>query len=249
MISKSQISFIKSLQLKKFRKAHNHFIVEGIKSITEFYEEDYTLHSIYYLPEISSKVDNFLRNIKGFEVSSDELNKISALSNPQDILAVFKIPEYDIRIEDMAGKYALALDGVQDPGNLGTIIRTADWFGIDTLICSKDTADIYNPKVVQASMGSLSRMKIKYCGLDSFLSQYPYAIYGAVLEGDSLYESEFDKEGIVILGNEGHGISDEVRRHVSKTIMIPRFGRAESLNVAISAAIICSELNRKMKKA
>src|SRR5690606_15311166 len=129
MISKSQISFIKSLQLKKFRKAYNHFIVEGIKSITEFYEEDYTLHSIYYLPEISSKVDNFLRNIKGFEVSSDELNKISALSNPQDILAVFKIPEYDIRIEDMAGKYALALDGVQDPGNLGTIIRTADWFG------------------------------------------------------------------------------------------------------------------------
>ena len=249
MISKSQISFIKSLQLKKFRKAHKLFIVEGIKSITEFFEEDYTLQSIFYLPEMSPKVVNFLRNIKGFEVTSEELNKISTLTNPQGVLAVFVIPEYDLPLEDMRGRYALALDNVQDPGNLGTIIRTADWFGIDTLICSKDTADIYNPKVVQASMGSLARMKIKYCDLSSFLPEYPYAVYGALLEGESIYETEFAEEGVVILGNEGHGIRDDVSQYVTKKITIPRAGRAESLNVAISSAIICSELNRKVKKA
>src|SRR5690606_3499577 len=241
MLSKSQISLIKSLQLKKFRKAHNLFIVEGIKSITEFFNEDYKLHSIFYLPEMSSKVDNFLQNIKGNEITSDELKKISALTNPQGVLAVFEIPKNDVEFQDLKNKFTLALDFIQDPGNLGTIIRTADWFGMNTLICSTDTADVYNPKVVQARMGSLARMKISYCDLQEFLSACEISIYGAVLEGESIYECDFKGEGIIVLGNEGHGINENILPFLTKKITIPRFGRAESLNVAISSAIICSE--------
>jgi len=248
MLSKSQISLIKSLQLKKFRKAHNLFIVEGIKSITEFFNEDYFLHSLFYLPEMSSKVGNFLRNIKGNEISSDDLKKISALTNPQGILAVFKIPENEVKAADLKNKFTLALDYIQDPGNLGTIIRTADWFGMNILICSNDTADVYNPKVIQASMGSLARMKIQYCDLQSWLPTCNMKIYGAMLDGKSIYETDFNDEGIIILGNEGNGIREEIMPFVTDKITIPRFGKAESLNVAISSAIICSELSRKIKK-
>src|SRR5690606_31367645 len=160
MLSKSQISLVKSLHLKKFRTAHRLFIVEGMKSITEFFNEEYVLHSLYYLPEILPKVGNFLGNIKGIEISSEELKKISSLANPHGALAVFHVPDRRLQPSDLKNRFTLALDFVQDPGNLGTIIRTADWFGMDTLICSNDTTDAFNPKVVQASMGSLARMKI-----------------------------------------------------------------------------------------
>jgi len=248
MLSKSQISLIKSLHLKKFRKTHNLFIVEGIKSITEFINEEYVLHSIFYLPEMSSKVVNFLRIIKGNEISSDELKKISALTNPQGVLAVFQIPQHALNIEDLRNKFTLALDFIQDPGNLGTIIRTADWFGMDTLICSMDTADIYNPKVIQASMGSLARIKVFYYDLKKLLPTCNMKIYGAVLNGKSIYESDFGEEGIILMGNEGSGIQPDLVPLISERITIPQFGRAESLNVAISSAIICSELSRKNKK-
>jgi len=249
MLSKSQISLVKSLHLKKFRKAHQLFIVEGMKSITEFFNEEYALHSLFYLPEILPKVDNFLGNIKGYEITSEELTKISTLSNPQGALAVFKMPEHHLSPADLKNKFTLALDFVQDPGNLGTIIRTADWFGMDTLICSNDTADAYNPKVVQASMGSLARMKIMYCDLEEWLSDCPVNVMAAVLEGKSIYESDFGTEGLILLGNEGHGIRESLMPYVHDKITIPRFGRAESLNVALSSAIISSELSRKIKKA
>jgi|SRR5690606_32013408 len=251
MLSKSQISLIQSLHLKKFRKVHNLFIVEGVKSITEFFNEDYKLQHIFYLPDLSSKVGNFLRNknIKGNEISSDELKKISSLSNPQGILAVFEIPKFKLEINELKGQFTLALDFIQDPGNLGTIIRTADWFGMRVLICSTDTADVYNPKVVQASMGSLARMKIIYCDLDEWLPASDIKVYGAALEGESIYGCDFQQEGIVILGNEGNGIRENIQPFIDKKITIPRFGKAESLNVAISSAIICSEISRKLKKA
>jgi len=248
MLSKSQISLIKSLHLKKFRNIHKLFIVEGLKSITEFIHEDYTLHSIYYLPEMSPKVVNFLQDIKGNEISSNELKKISALTAPQGILAVFKIPQYDFNLEDLRSKFTFALDFIQDPGNLGTIIRTADWFGLSTLICSMDTADIYNPKVIQASMGSLSRIKVFYCDLKELLSTCRLKVYGAVLNGKSLYESNFNDEGIILLGNEGSGIRPDLIPFISERITIPQYGKAESLNVAVSSAIICSEIIRKIKK-
>src|SRR5690606_30215059 len=191
MLSKSQISLIKSLHLKKYRKAHNLFIVEGIKSITEFLMEDYILHSLFYLPEMSSKVVNFPQKIKGIEITSEEIKKISALTNPQGALAVFEIPKYEINTVSFRDTYTLALDFIQDPGNLGTIIRTADWFGMKTLICSHDTADVFSPKVVQASMGSLARIKIFYCDLEVFLKDYNLAVYGADLAGKSIYEHTF----------------------------------------------------------
>ena len=244
MLSKSQISLIKSLHLKKFRKTHNLFIVEGIKSITEFINEEYVLHSIYYLPEMSSKVVNFPQIIKGNEISSDELKKISTLTNPQGILAVFRTLYFDLKVEDLKNKFSLALDFIQDPGNLGTIIRTADWFGMDTLICSMDTADIYNPKVIQASMGSLARIKVFYCDLKEWLPKCELKIYGAVLDGESIYESDFSDEGIILMGNESHGISEQLAALVTQKLTIPSFGSAESLNVAIATAVICDNFRR-----
>jgi len=248
MLSKSQISLIKSLQLKKYRKTHKLFIVEGFKSITEFFNEDYNLHSLYYLPELSSKVLNFPDKIKGIEVSSRDLKKISTLTNPQGALALFQIPDHNLDLSKLANKFSLALDFIQDPGNLGTIIRTADWFGMNTLICSNDTTDAYSPKAVQASMGSLARVRIIYCDLKQLLKKTNMTIYAAMLEGTSIYDTDFQDGGLIVLGNEGNGVRSEIKPFIQEKITIPKIGKAESLNVAISSAVICSEISRKIKK-
>lgn len=245
MISKSQISFIKSLHQKKNRKEENLFIVEGLKSILEFINSDYIIDSVYYTEKLMPKLSNLSRNIKFQELSFEELNKISTLSTPQAILALVKIPEHKaLNINKLENSFHLALDGVQDPGNLGTIIRTADWFGIKTIICSKDTAEVYNPKVVQASMGSLARITIIYTDLKEFLNSSKLPVFGAMLDGKSIYETDFGREGIILLGNEGNGVKTELIQQIKYPVTIPRFGKAESLNVAISASIFCSELRR-----
>jgi len=246
MISKSQISFIKSLHQKKIRKEQGLFIVEGLKSIQEFINSDYVVDSVYCTENLMPKLDNLSRNIKSVQITEPELSRISALSTPQSILAVVQIPKQtDLNIKKLEGSFLLALDGVQDPGNLGTIIRTADWFGLYTILCSMDTADAYNPKVVQASMGSLSRVNIIYTDLGVLFSQINIPIYGALLDGKSIYETDFGQQGIVLLGNEGNGISKDLLDRINYPITIPRYGKAESLNVAISASIFCSELRRK----
>jgi TrmH family RNA methyltransferase len=246
MISKSQISYIKSLHQKKNRKEQGLFIVEGLKSIQEFLNSDYVVDSVYYTENLMPKLDNLSRNIKSVQITEPELSRISALSTPQSILAVVQIPKQtDLNIKKLEGSFFLALDGVQDPGNLGTIIRTADWFGLNTILCSMDTAEVYNPKVVQASMGSLSRVNIIYTDLKVLFSQINFPVYGAVLDGKSIYETEFGQQGIVLLGNEGNGISKSLQERIQYPITIPRYGKAESLNVAISASIFCSELRRK----
>ena len=192
------------------------------------------------------KLDNLSRKIKPVGITESELSRISALSTPQAILAVVQIPKQtDLNIKKWDGSFILALDGVQDPGNLGTIIRTADWFGLNTILCSKDTAEVYNPKVVQASMGSLSRVNIIYTDLGDVFSQINIPVYGALLNGKSIYETDFGQEGIILLGNEGNGISEDLIEKINYPITIPRYGKAESLNVAISASIFCSELRRK----
>jgi TrmH family RNA methyltransferase len=192
------------------------------------------------------KLDNLSRKIKPVGITESELSRISALSTPQAILAVVQIPQQtDLNIKKLDGSFILALDGVQDPGNLGTIIRTADWFGLNTILCSKDTAEVYNPKVVQASMGSLSRVNIIYTDLGDVFSQINIPVYGALLDGKSIYETDFGQEGIILLGNEGNGISEYLIEKINYPITIPRYGKAESLNVAISASIFCSELRRK----
>jgi TrmH family RNA methyltransferase len=246
MISKSQISFIKSLHQKKIRKEHGLFIVEGLKSIQEFINSEYVVDSVYCTENLMPKLDNLSRKIKPVGITESELSRISALSTPQAILAVVQIPQQtDLNIKKLDGSFILALDGVQDPGNLGTIIRTADWFGLNTILCSKDTAEVYNPKVVQASMGSLSRVNIIYTDLGDVFSKINIPVYGAVLNGKSIYETDFGQQGIILLGNEGNGISEDLIEKINYPITIPRYGKAESLNVAISASIFCSELRRK----
>lgn len=213
--------------------------------MAEFTQSNYIIDTIFHTTEAGSKFIKVSQNVKFQNVTETELKKISTLTTPQDALALIQIPERtNISAESFNGKFVLVLDGVQDPGNLGTIIRTADWFGISDLICSTDTVEAYNPKVVQASMGSLSRMNVYYEDLNRFLSSAKATVYAALLNGKSLYETKFDNEGFIVLGNEGNGISADVKKLNHIAITIPGFGKAESLNVAISAAIICSELKR-----
>ncbi len=245
MISKSQISFITSLQQKKIRKERGLFIVEGLKSISEFIHSDYTTDTIFYTENVVPKLGNLSQNIKLFEISPNELSKISALNSPQQILALIKIPEHrGLTTQTLKGSFTLVLDGIQDPGNLGTIIRTADWFGMKNLVCSEDTVDAYNPKVVQATMGSLARVHVEYTDLAKFLQNSSVPVFGALLDGKPIYNTNFGEEGIVVLGNEGNGIRPEIIDKITYPVTIPRFGKAESLNVAISASIICSEIRR-----
>ena len=249
MLSKSQIGFIKSLHQKKYRKENATFIIEGIKSILEFISSPYQIHSIYFVSEFSSLLTNLPANIKLFEVNNAELEKISTLQTPQGILALVHIPNSAVIDPDaFSNSFSIVLDGIQDPGNLGTIIRTADWFGIKHVICSPNTVEVYNPKTVQATMGSLSRVKVHYTDIASFLEQTDVPIFGAVLDGDSLYTTDWGGAGMIVLGNEGQGISPAVMQLITNPVTIPRVGEAESLNVAISAAILCADISRKLLK-
>ena len=245
MLSKSQINLLKSLQQKKFRREHGFFVVEGHKSIVEYVDSDYQIETIYHITAFDPKVLKLSQKINFCEISVTDLEKISSLKTPQDVLALIKIPKWpDLRTEQLKGKFSLVLDGVQDPGNLGTIIRIADWFGIGHIICSDDTVDAYNPKVVQACMGSLARVKVHYTSLTEFLIKIKLPIFGALLDGENIYNADFGKEGLIIMGNEGNGLRPEIQKLVSKSITIPRIGKAESLNVAIATALFCSEITR-----
>jgi TrmH family RNA methyltransferase len=249
MLSKSQVSFIKSLHQKKYRRENGLFIIEGIKSVSEFLQSSYQVHSIYYLPQYQSALPQSAANIKLFEVKNAELEKISTQQTPQGVLALVHIPENrNLIAADLKEGFSLVLDGVQDPGNLGTIIRTADWFGFKNVICSDNTVEVYNPKTVQATMGSLCRVNVFYCKLGSLLSETSLPVFGAVLNGKNLYDLNWGSGGLVVLGNEGQGISDDVMSLVTHPVTIPRVGGAESLNVAISAAILCADISRNLHK-
>ena len=248
MLSKSQISFIKSLHQKKYRKESGIFIIEGIKSITEFINSNYQIDSIYYTSQFASLLPKNSANIKLFEVNNAELAKISTLQTPQGILALVNIPEEQkLDPKSLKNCFSLVLDNLQDPGNFGTIIRTADWFGIRNIICSENTVEAYNPKTVQSTMGSLCRVNVIYTNLYSLLSQTDLPIFGALLAGHNIYNTSWGKEGLILLGNEGHGISEDLIEKITTPITIPRIGKAESLNVAVSAAIFCNELSRNNK--
>ncbi len=206
----------------------------------------YEIEAIYHTTAFSPKVLKLSQKINLCEISVTELDKISTLKTPQEVLAQVRIPHWPVlRHEHLSGKFSLVLDGIQDPGNLGTIIRIADWFGIENIICSLDTVDAYNPKVVQACMGSLARVKMHYTLLADFLPGVKLPLFGALLEGSNIYKTDFGIEGLVILGNEGGGIRPEVQKLIAKAVTIPRIGQAESLNVAIAAALFCAEMTRK----
>ncbi len=254
MISKAKIKYIRSLELKKNRLADNVFVAEGPKVVGDLLRV-MRARLIVATHEWMSCNESECHGAEIIEVSADELRKVSFLQTPQDVLAVFNMPDRNDTDNCVVpiGKLSLALDGVQNPGNLGTIIRIADWFGITEIFCSNDTADAFNPKVVQATMGSIARVSIRYVNLSEMLSTLPdgFPVYGTFLDGEDIYQQTLSDEGLIIMGNEGNGISHEVGRLINRRLLIPNFStsedRAESLNVAIATAITCSEFRRKRK--
>jgi len=249
MLSKSQISLLKSLQHKKERLEHGLFLVEGHKSIIEFINSPYQVEAIYHTASFDPKVLNLSQKINSYNISVTDVEKISSLKTPQQVIAAVSIPKHPVlNNEKLKQKFSLVLDGIQDPGNMGTIIRTADWFGITDIICAEDTVDAYNPKVVQASMGSLSRVNVHYADLAAVLPKIKLPIYGAMLNGENIYNTNFGSEGLVVMGNEGNGLRPGIAQLITKAITIPRTGKAESLNVAIATALFCAEISRNLYK-
>ena len=255
MLSKSQISFINSLKQKKYREEHQLFIAEGAKIVPELLNSAIVVKQVYATSE-------FLRNnvipatVERFEIKENELQRISGLTKANEVLAICETPNYVLENESLKGKLTLVLDDIKDPGNLGTIIRIADWFGIENIVCSSETVDAFNPKVVQSTMGSIARINMHYVDLVEFLSQQitnnQQLVFGALLEGKNIYTEKLSSEGLIVIGNESRGISEEVQKLITDKISIPSFshykassGEAESLNAAIATSIICSEFRRR----
>ena len=237
-LSKNYIKLITSLSQKKYRQKHKLFVVEGVKVVQEF------LNSSYELDIVFSSDTNFSSTNKFIKVTDQELKKISSLKNPNKVLAIFKIPN---QINPIMGGLILALDSINDPGNLGTIIRLCDWFGIEQLVCSNETVDCFNSKVVQASMGSLTRVVVSYLDLKKYLQNASVPIFVADMDGLDVYKTKLPDSALLVLGNEANGISDEIKQLVTTKITIPRFGtiqQTESLNVATASAILLSEFRR-----
>ncbi|MBR4499101.1 MAG: RNA methyltransferase [Paludibacteraceae bacterium] len=241
-ISKTQIKLVKSLQQKKYRDEAGLFVAEGEKCVEELRKGFELVH--------------FYR--EGENATRTEIEQLSSLRTPQGVIGVFKKSEYSEKSEYPENSdLLLVLDGIQDPGNLGTIIRTCDWFGVRTVLCSPDTADCYNPKVVQATMGALARVHVHYLDLPSFLKNTTLPVYGTLLDGRDMYEAlkseggkDLKKEGIIIMGNEGNGISQAVRPFITRPLRIPSYPKdaetSESLNVAIATAIVLAEFRRQV---
>ena len=247
MIGKNTIKWVHSLEMKKNRKREGLFVAEGPKVVGDLLSR-FRLHSVFATDEWTGG-DSIGADVRVERVDDDTLRRLSFLQHPQQVVAVMEMNKEE-KVEVDADRLTIMLDGVQDPGNLGTIIRIADWFGIDSIICSPDTADAYNPKVVQATMGSLGRVSVTYAQLVPLLSSLPkdMPIYGTLLDGKDIYQKELTRHGVIIMGNEGNGISEEVRAMVTHPLLIPRFRQgesAESLNVAVATAITCSEFCRR----
>ena len=237
-LSKNHIKLITSLSQKKYRQKHKLFVVEGVKVVQEF------LNSSYELEIVFSTDTDFSSTNKFIEVTDQELKKITSLKNPNKVLAIFKIPN---QINPIMGGLILALDSINDPGNLGTIIRLCDWFGIEQLVCSNETVDCFNSKVVQASMGSLTRVAVSYLDLKKYLQNASVPIFVADMDGLNVYKTKLPDSAVLVLGNEANGISDEIKQLVTTKITIPRYGafqQTESLNVATASAILLSEFRR-----
>lgn len=241
MVTKNQIKLIKSLHQKKYRKEHQLFIAEGIKVIGELVKSSLVLEHIYCSESLDFGVSEDQITI----VSKEDLKKMSALSTTSNCLALFHCAkESEVDYSDLI----VALDDIRDPGNLGTIIRLCDWFGIKHIICTSETVDVYNPKVVQATMGSISRVNLVYGNLPSLIQAgNDIPVYGTFMDGENIYEKTVNNKGIIVMGNEANGISSKIESLVTEKIAIPRYGnlqQTESLNVAMAASIVLSEFRR-----
>ena len=248
MISKATIKKIHALDMRKFRRNERLFVAEGPKLVDELCA---TMKPVYIaaLPEWISENAKIVSGTEYDIVTPDELQRASLQKNPQQVIALFPIPEQRFCTEQLKNELVLMLDGVQDPGNLGTIARIADWFGIRNILCSAETADIYNPKAVQATMGALARVKFHYTDLLQLLSQYDGPVYGTFLDGENIYGQELSENGIIVMGNEGKGISQGVGEMINRRLYIPNYPigtqTTESLNVAIATSIVCAEFRRR----
>jgi TrmH family RNA methyltransferase len=251
MLSKNQIKLVGSLKQKKFRDEQQLFIAEGTKIVPELLASSIKVQQVYATSDFLSRHE-IPSGIEVVEVKPAELDRISLLSAPNEVLAVCHVPHYPEYAG--AGKgLTLMLDDIKDPGNLGTIIRIADWFGISDIVCSKETVEAFNPKVVQSTMGSIARVRVHYADLEKLLSsQNSVEVYGALLEGKNIYKEELSSDGIIMIGNESRGISLALQKYITRKISIPSFsnmkgigGEAESLNAAIATSIICSEFRRR----
>ena len=250
MISKNQFKYIRQLKQKKYRRREGLFVAEGTKVVGDLLQR-YQPRSFFATTDYITAHPHLSQNdYEVVEVTDEELQRLSFQQHPQQVLALFPLPITSHLLTSRPSHLSLALDGVQDPGNLGTIIRIADWFGIETIYCSEDTVDAWNPKVVQATMGSIARVNIIYLNLIEMLDALPtdFPVYGTFLDGDNIYQQSLSKNGLIIMGNEGNGISKAVRSRITRRLLIPSFRQgdtAESLNVAIATAITCSEFRRR----
>ena len=249
MLSKNKIKYIRSLEQKKYRKEENAFLAEGSKLVGDL--------SGHFHCKLVAGTSQWLSSHSTFqadeilEVTRDELSRASLLKTPKDVLAVYEIPKYSFPKDSPRTSLCLALDDVQDPGNLGTIIRVADWFGIEHIFCSHGTVDAFNPKTVQATMGALARIRLHYCDLGELIDSLPEVpIFGTFLNGTNMYKEELSATGLIVMGNEGNGISDNIARKINRRILIPNYPEgcetSESLNVAIATSIVCAEFRRRM---
>jgi RNA methyltransferase, TrmH family len=253
MLSKNKIKFIRSLNRKKERDETALFLAEGNKMAEEALHSMYIIETLICTQQFAEQYSNIgSRTNELIIAEKEEIQKASLLQNPQDAMVIVRKPENKTPALDLKNNLSLALDFIQDPGNLGTIIRIADWFGLSTIICSENTVDIYNPKVVQASMGAIFRTNCRYTNLEKFLSgatKMDIPVYGTFMNGANIYTENLTKNGIVVMGNEGNGISPGVAELVTHKIAIPSFSsnmdKSESLNVAVAAAICCSEFKRR----
>ena len=241
MLTKADIKYIKSLQVKKYRKQEQSFIVQGAKSVLELLASDFETVSVYGTEE-------FLSNVKSPGVSlqavkEKDLDGLGEFQTNNTALAVARIKE-NKPVAPGPREFALVLDDIRDPGNLGTIIRTADWYGINKIIASTETADFYNPKVISSTMGSFTRVAIFYTDLENYLSKSKLTVYGTYLNGEDVHKVRFDSTGLIVIGNESHGINPKLEPFISNKITIPRYGKAESLNAGIATAVICDNLRR-----
>lgn len=252
MLSKVKIKLLTQLKQKKYRELHNMFFVEGTRNVLDFLNSDSSFIELFATNEWIEKHKADIQRGCATIVSKNELKKASALSAPSEVLAIFGLPDTGFDGNIITDNLTIALDNINDPGNLGTIIRTADWFGINQIYCSKNTVDAFNPKVVQATMGSLARVKVTHTELNKLFASKPeeLKIFGAVLNGTPITEIESQTNGIILIGSEAHGISTELIGYINYKITIPSFNQnsinyPESLNASIANAIICYALKTK----
>jgi len=244
MLSKAQIKLIRSLQNKKFRKETGLFVAEGKKLVEDIAGSSIKIEHTYATSRYTGTLQHTL-------ITEDELSQISTLTTPQAILALCRIPESEGALPVLTNDFAIALDDMRDPGNLGTIIRIADWFGINHIFCSDESVEVFNPKTVQATMGSIARVMVHYVHLSDVLAKYKHEgipVYGAMLHAKNVYEETLTQNGILVIGNEANGISENVARCVTHSISIPSYAKnsgPESLNAAVASAVLCAEIKRR----